>query len=268
MKFRNIILSAPFALCVIVPGQAADMVNGKEIAETVCAACHGANGVSVSPRVPNLAAQRAGYIAKQLKAYRSKKRKHGIMSGLVGSLSDATFGDVAAYYASLSGAPSGAAKSRPPANYIAKRVSLPADLLGFTHYFTFNHKGRKQLRYVYANKVALEAAKAGKDLPDGSVIVVEAFKAEIGPNKKPVVGADGFYVATGRAGYTAMEGRAGWGNDFPGMIRNSNWQYGVFKADGSPRPNVNQASCLSCHLPHAKNSYLFTLKALRETARK
>ena len=141
-------------------------------------------------------------------------------------------------------------------------------MVGLTHYFTFNHKGRKQLRNVYANKVALDAAKAGKELPDGSVIVVEAFKVEMGPDKKPVVGGDGFYISTERAGFTAMERRAGWGNDFPGMIRNGNWHYAVFKADRSARPNVNQASCLACHLPHAKNSYLFTIKALRDTARK
>jgi cytochrome c553 len=268
MNLRHVLLSAPVAICLAVPGHAADPVNGKEIAQTVCAACHGANGVSVSPGVPNLAAQRAGYIVKQLKDYRSEKRKHGIMSGLVGSLSDATFEDVAAYFASLPGAPDGAAKSKPPANYIAKRVALPSDLLGFTHYYTFNHQGRKQLRNVYANKVAMDAARAGKDLPDGSVLVVEAFAAEIGADKKPVVGADGFYVASGRAGYTAMERRSGWGQDFPGMIRNGDWQYGVFKADGSPRPNVNQASCLSCHLPHAKNSYVFTLKQLRDAAGK
>ena len=268
MNIRHVILSAVFAFGIVMPGQAADISAGKDIAVTVCAACHGANGVSVSSRVPNLAAQRAGYIEKQLKAYRSKKRKHGIMSGLVGHVSDAVIADVAAYYASLPGAPSGAAKSKPPANYIAKRVALPANMQGLTHYFTFNHKRCKQLRNVYANTVALEAARAGKELPDGSVIVVEAFKAEIGPNKKPVVGADGFYISTGRAGYTAMERQAGWGNDFPGMIRNGNWHYAVFKADGSPRPNINQASCLSCHLPHDKNSYLFTMKALKEAADK
>jgi len=268
MNIRYGILSAAFAFGVVMPAQVADIAAGREMAETVCAACHGANGVSVSPRVPNLAAQRAGYISKLLKAFRSKKRKHGIMSGLVGVLSDSAFGDVAAYYASLPGAPDGAAKSRPPANYIAKRVTLPADMVGLTHYFTFNHKGRKQLRYVYANKVALDAAKAGKELPDGSIIVVEAFKVEMGPGKKPVVGGDGFYISTERAGFTAMERRAGWGDDFPGMIRNGNWHYAVFKADRSPRPNVNQASCLACHLPHAKNSYLFTMKALTDAARK
>ena len=46
---------------------------------------------------------------------------------------------------------------------------------------TFNQKGGKQLRKVYANRVALEAAKAGRRLPDGSVIVVESFKAKRRP---------------------------------------------------------------------------------------
>ncbi len=268
MNTRYVILSAVFAFGVVMPGQAADIAAGKVTAGAVCAACHGANGVSISPGIPNLAAQRARYIEKQLKAYRSKKRKHALMGPLAASFSDAAIADVAAYYASLPGAPNGTAKSKPPANYIAKRVALPANLTGFTHYFTFNHKRRKQLRKVYAYKVALDAARAGKELPDGSVIVVEAFKAKMGADKKPVVGADGFYVSTGRAGFTAMERRAGWGNDFPGLIRNGNWHYAVFKPDRSPRPNINQATCLACHLPLAKNSYLFSMKALTDAARK
>ena len=268
MKTRHVILCAMFAFGVVMPGQAADITAGKVTAGAVCGACHGVNGVSISPRVPNLAAQRAGYLEKQLKAYRSKKRKHAMMGALAANLNDAAIADVAAYFASLPGAPNGTAKSKPPANYIAKRIALPANLTGFTHYFTFNHNRRKQLRMVYANKVALDAARAGKELPDGSVIVVEAFKAKMGPDKKPVVGADGFFISTGRAGFTAMERRAGWGNDFPGMIRNGNWHYGVFKADRSLRPNVNQATCLACHLPFANDSYLFTMKALKDAARK
>ncbi len=98
--------------------------------------------------------------------------------------------------------------------------------------------------------------------------MVEAFKAKLGPDKKPIVGADGFYVSVGRAGFTAMERQAGWGDDFPGLIRNSNWHYGVFKADRSARPGVNQATCLACHKPLVDDSYLFSLKALRDVARK
>jgi cytochrome c553 len=38
---------------------AADLEAGKAKVATVCAACHGAAGVSVSDSIPNLAAQRA-----------------------------------------------------------------------------------------------------------------------------------------------------------------------------------------------------------------
>ena len=58
---------APFA-------QAADIEAGKARAATVCAACHGANGVSVSDTIPNLAAQRAGYLESQLKAFKEVQR--------------------------------------------------------------------------------------------------------------------------------------------------------------------------------------------------
>lgn len=57
------------AVLVIAPiVHAADIAAGKAKAEVVCAACHGANGVSVSDTIPNLAAQRPRYIETQLKA--------------------------------------------------------------------------------------------------------------------------------------------------------------------------------------------------------
>lgn len=261
-----VVLSMGFG--IVSAAEGADFEPGKNIAATVCAACHGANGISVSDRFPNLAGQRRPYIEKQLKAFKSKKRKHGMMNGIAGALSKADMANVAAFYASQPGAQAGAANSKPPAGYIAKRVKLPASLSGFVHYMTFNHKGRKQLRKVYANRIAIQAAKAGEQLPDGSVIVVEQFKAKLGPDKKPVVGADGFYVSTKRVGFTAMERQAGWGDDFPETIRNGNWHYGVFKADRSARPNVSQASCLSCHKPFAADSFLFTIKQLRVAANK
>ena len=240
----------------------ADPDAGRQIAEEVCSACHGANGVSVSQRIPNLAGQRAAYTKKQLQAYKSRSRQHGIMSGLAGELSDDDMANVAAFYANLPGPQAGAPDSQPPDNFIAKRVKFPSDLSDFTLYKTFNHTGRKQLRKIYANAIAIDAAKAGKVLPNGSVIVVEIFKAKLGSDKKPVLDANGLYIADGRAGYTAMERQSGWGGDFPALIRNEDWHYSVFKSDGAPRPNVNQASCLACHKPLASTSFVFTLKEL------
>src|SRR5439155_4945907 len=59
------ILGLSVVLAVAPFAQAADIEAGKARATTVCAACHGANGQSVSDTIPNLAAQRAGYIEAQ-----------------------------------------------------------------------------------------------------------------------------------------------------------------------------------------------------------
>ncbi len=61
-------LGLSIVLAVAPVSQAADIEAGKTKVGTVCAACHGATGVSVSDTIPNLAAQRAGYLEAQLKA--------------------------------------------------------------------------------------------------------------------------------------------------------------------------------------------------------
>ena len=52
-------------LAVVAPAPAADLEAARAKAVTVCAACHGATGISVGEAIPNLAAQRAGYLASQ-----------------------------------------------------------------------------------------------------------------------------------------------------------------------------------------------------------
>lgn len=46
------------AACMPLATQAADLEAGKAKAQAVCAACHGANGISVADAIPNLAGQR------------------------------------------------------------------------------------------------------------------------------------------------------------------------------------------------------------------
>src|SRR2546421_12676963 len=74
-KTMRKLLGLSVVLAVAPLAQAADIEAGKARAATVCAACHGANGVSVSDTIPNLAAQRAAYLEAQLKAFKEGKRK-------------------------------------------------------------------------------------------------------------------------------------------------------------------------------------------------
>ena len=254
---------APFA-------QAADIDAGKARAATVCAACHGANGVSVSDTIPNLAAQRAGYLEAQLKAFKDGTRKAqsatsptAIMNAIATQLSSDDIANVAAYFASQPGATG--AKSGLLPNVAKTHVSFPEGYKeSFTKYHTISFPATKQVRYYYANKAAVAAARAGKSLPDGSVLFAEVYAAKLGADGKPVVGTDGFFVADKLVVYTAMARDAGWGKDIPEMLRNENWNYAIFTTDKQHRPGVNQAECLGCHKPLDNVSYTFTLKQLAD----
>jgi cytochrome c553 len=77
-----------------------DLERGRQLATTVCAACHGADGRStVPPSNPNLAGQHAGYIAAQLEAFKSGARPSPIMQGMAAALTPEDMQAVGAYYA-------------------------------------------------------------------------------------------------------------------------------------------------------------------------
>ena len=76
----------------------ADLERGKQLATTVCAACHGPDGHSTAPANPNLAGQHGGYIALQLAAFKSGARPSPIMQGMAAGLSPEDMRNVGAYY--------------------------------------------------------------------------------------------------------------------------------------------------------------------------
>jgi cytochrome c553 len=82
------------------PSFAADLAAGKMRA-TQCAVCHGQNGIAVNPDAPNLAGESAGYIERQLKAFRSGERKNEQMSIMAQGLTDADIQNLAAWYSAM-----------------------------------------------------------------------------------------------------------------------------------------------------------------------
>ncbi len=80
---------------------AGDIAEGKRLADSSCAGCHGANGISASPGVPNLAGQRPAYLYLELRAYQSGVRGDSAMNNAVKFLNDDALVKVAAYFSSL-----------------------------------------------------------------------------------------------------------------------------------------------------------------------
>jgi cytochrome c553 len=73
-----------------------------------CAACHGADGNSVSPEWPTLAGQHANYIIRQLKAFKAGERNDVTMKPFALMLSDQDMLDLAAYFSTQTPTPKGA----------------------------------------------------------------------------------------------------------------------------------------------------------------
>jgi cytochrome c553 len=79
-----------------------DMLDhGKNVADTACASCHGADGIGVEPGIPNLAGQRLVYLYRVLQGYRDRSRHSDAMNHSVGFLNEEALLAVAAWYASL-----------------------------------------------------------------------------------------------------------------------------------------------------------------------
>ena len=93
-------LAAATGALLSPPAQAADAGAGRQKA-AACAVCHGPLGIAVAPDAPNLAGQPAMYLSEQLRAYRSGKRVHEVMSLMARPLGDADIDDIAAWFASL-----------------------------------------------------------------------------------------------------------------------------------------------------------------------
>jgi len=83
-------------------GSGADpfLVEGKKKAR-LCTSCHGPLGISRVPSYPNLAGQKAEYLAKQLRDYKTGKRQDPQMSRLARSLSEQEINELSLWFASL-----------------------------------------------------------------------------------------------------------------------------------------------------------------------
>ena len=97
---KKITLALATAAVMASPAFAGDAAAGKA-KSGMCAACHGAEGISAVPMYPNLAGQKETYLAKQLKDFKSGKRKDPVMAPMAMPLTDEDIANLSAYYASL-----------------------------------------------------------------------------------------------------------------------------------------------------------------------
>ena len=144
-------------------------------------------------------------------------------------------------------------------------ITFPADYAKGVMYGTVDRADIKQVRHLYINsQAAIDAAKKGQPVPNGTVITMVQYAAQVDAKGEAIKGPDGRFIKTDKiVGYTVMEKQAGWGNDVPEEIRNGDWQYQAFTTAREPNPKAVLSACFKCHKPLDKEDFLFSWKLVR-----
>lgn len=90
------------------PPVTGDAAKGAVTASQICIACHGADGNGLTPPnpdFPKLAGKQPEYLLKQLKDFKSGKRKNDIMSSMVASLTPEDMANLALHFSAQKSTP-------------------------------------------------------------------------------------------------------------------------------------------------------------------
>lgn len=129
----------------------------------------------------------------------------------------------------------------------------------FVRFLEVDRPDRKIVRFMYVNRAALEAAVPGADLPYGTVLVMEDRPALLDASGEAVRDDELRLVAGDEVtNVFVMEKQPGFGEAHPPELRNGDWDYAWYLADGSPRPEARFEGCFTCHLSRAGRDYTFT----------
>jgi plastocyanin len=144
------------------------------------------------------------------------------------------------------------------------KIAFPANWQKFVLYTTVDRPDVKQYRELYASsQAAVDAMKAGQPLPQGTVLVLIPYKAQVDPQGNPIKDAKGRFVKGEQVGVNVMEKRAGWGTEYPAELRNGEWEYAAFGLDGKLNEKANYKGCFQCHKPHERQDYVISLASLK-----
>jgi plastocyanin len=147
------------------------------------------------------------------------------------------------------------------------KVKFPANWKDHVLYSVVDRHDTKQYRELYAStQAAVDAMKAGQALPDGTVLTLVQYKAQVDAAGTPTKDAKGRFLKGDIIALTVMEKRAGWGTEYPAEWRNGEWEYAAFSPAGQLNEKANYKACFECHKPHEKADYVISLAALRGAA--
>jgi hypothetical protein len=128
-------------------------------------------------------------------------------------------------------------------------LGVPADYRAWPVFLAeVQRPDAKQVREIWINPVGAKTAKGGM-FPDGTVSVMELWKAKEGPDGQLVKDASGKLVKGELAKIYVMGKFKGSGASAPEGFKNGDWVYSTFAPDGKTVTADPIIGCRGCHLP-------------------
>ena len=145
------------------------------------------------------------------------------------------------------------------------KISFPENYRDtYTNYLSLDRvQDPDQVIRLFANDIAMQGPDKDGKLPFGSIIVGEIYKARLDSEGEIITSSLGRRIIDRLTLIAVMQREEGWGGKYPEAIRNGNWEYAAFNADGSTADKDLNA-CAACHVPLSNTNFLFSYDHLKK----
>lgn len=145
------------------------------------------------------------------------------------------------------------------------RIAFPADYeTKMQNYVSLDRtQNADQVIRLFAPKEALDAAKSGTELPYGTVLVAEIYKAKKDKDGEVIKSSLGRRIRDKFAAIAVMQKEKGWGEQYPEALRNGDWDFAIFNPKGERLADKDLNSCRGCHAPLKDTQHLFSLEHMK-----
>ena len=128
-------------------------------------------------------------------------------------------------------------------------LAVPADYKSWPKFLLgVDRPDVKQIRDLYINPIGAKT-KAGEKFANGTIAVMELYKAELETGDTLKKSSDGKLVKGALLKVFVMGKDAGWGDAAPEGLKNGDWVYAGYAADAKTATTDDPKTCRACHLP-------------------
>lgn len=113
----------------------------------------------------------------------------------------------------------------------------------------------KQIRDIYISPVGSKT-REGESFPDGTISVMEIWKPQMSASGDLEMDSNGKLLKGELQSIYVMGKSAGAGESVPENLRNGDWVYSAYQADGTTSNGNDATACRACHAPLADKDWI------------